>query len=184
MNKMLDRWITPHQVKLRYDLVSQSDIDLFHAKVEIDLISGCWIWKGAKSRTTRKSGNEYYGYLNFMGKLQSAHRASWTLHYGNIPLGLNVCHKCDNTSCCNPKHLFLGTDKENAADKIKKGRQNLPRGENHHRAKLTNLMVSRIKAMILSEEYSLSDIAKRFGVSSSCISEIKHEKNWAWIKQK
>lgn len=76
---------------------------------------GCWWWTAGES-----SGG--YGSLSFGGKPQKAHRVSFTLFKGPIENGLLVCHSCDNKLCVNPEHLWLGTDKDNTMDSIKKGR--------------------------------------------------------------
>lgn len=86
----------------------------------------CWHWIGAKQ-------DAGYGELWCWEKRKyvGAHRVSWEIHNGPIPKGLSVLHKCDNPSCVNPKHLFLGTQKDNIRDGMKKGRirlVNLPRG--------------------------------------------------------
>lgn len=76
---------------------------------------GCWEWLGAKS----------VGYGRIFGrnnKLLLAPRFSWELVNGPIPNGLFICHTCDNPGCVNPNHLFLGTAKDNALDKVRKGR--------------------------------------------------------------
>lgn len=85
----------------------------------------CWEWG-------RSIGNHGYGfcYDKKVGKVTVAHRISYELHFGKIPKGLCVLHKCDNRSCVNPKHLFLGTAKDNALDKINKGR--------NHEVKITH----------------------------------------------
>ena len=82
----------------------------------------CWLWIGSTYK---------YGYGNFFIKwrkpplshiLDGAHRVSWKIHFGKIPRNLCVLHKCDNPPCVRPSHLWLGTKKDNAIDRAKKGR--------------------------------------------------------------
>jgi hypothetical protein len=78
----------------------------------------CWIWTGA-------SQDNRYGYLHVRNSKNPnalAHRVSWELHFGPVPDGMNVCHRCDNTRCVQPDHLFLGTQSENITDMHRKGR--------------------------------------------------------------
>jgi hypothetical protein len=70
-----------------------------------------------------------YGSLWVEGCWQKAHRLSWELHYGPIPAGLYVCHKCDEPACIRPDHCFLGTPQDNSDDMIAKGRERHARGE-------------------------------------------------------
>ena len=78
--------------------------------------SGCWEWTGA-----RQTGG--YGVLGVgSSKLVRAHRFAWELHYGEVPEGLSVLHRCDNPCCVNTEHLFLGTQADNMHDMRAKGR--------------------------------------------------------------
>lgn len=74
----------------------------------------CWIWTGA---TTGKG----YGQIVIKYKKYKAHRIAWEVTYGPVPEGLKVLHTCDNPPCCNPKHLFVGTQKDNMIDASNKG---------------------------------------------------------------
>lgn len=76
----------------------------------------CWKWTGA---THPKMG---HGMVRFGDKTGYAHRVAYALAVGGIPVGLCVCHKCDNPPCCNPSHLFVATPEANNMDRHKKGR--------------------------------------------------------------
>lgn len=82
--------------------------------------SGCWIWQRGKD----SNGYGLYGCSKFTGNYNPirAHVVSWIAFRGMIPNGLEVCHACDNPSCCNPSHLWLGTHADNLRDAMKKGR--------------------------------------------------------------
>lgn len=82
----------------------------------------CWLWRGA-SKTPQG-----YGVVTVDKKDQYAHRISWKAANGEMPPpGMCVCHTCDNPKCVNPDHLFLGTQKENVADMVSKGRRPAPK---------------------------------------------------------
>ena len=93
--------------------------------------SGCWLWTGA----TRAEG---YGRIMIRSHVVDyAHRASWMIHYGDIPPLLNVCHKCDVKNCVNPEHLFLASQYDNMQDMVAKGRSRTNKGKSYaHRAKI------------------------------------------------
>lgn len=80
----------------------------------------CWLWTAST-----KGGKWRYGVISQTGKHDSlllAHRVSWEIHNGPIPEGSLALHKCDNPSCVNPAHLFLGTFADNTKDMLEKGR--------------------------------------------------------------
>ena len=77
--------------------------------------SGCLLWIAG-------TNHKGYGVLNLDGKALKAHRVAWAHRYGPIPPRLQVCHKCDVRSCINTDHLFLGTNRDNVLDMIRKGR--------------------------------------------------------------
>lgn len=86
-------------------------LDRLRASITVNE-SGCHIWCGSQSQG--------YGSMRFEGKRWLAHRLSYEMHHGAFPecqTGLVVCHKCDVKLCCNPDHLYLGTDKQNARDR-------------------------------------------------------------------
>lgn len=81
---------------------------------------GCWNWIGRKVKSTKKL---FYGTLKIGEHGMLAHRFSWELHNGEIPLRKQVLHKCDNGLCVRPDHLFIGTQLDNVRDMIAKGRR-------------------------------------------------------------
>jgi hypothetical protein len=102
--------------------------DRFHTKVGPSDAQGCTPWLAGRSK------NKGYGRVHsggHKGKLLLAHRVAWELTNGPIPKGLCVLHKCDNKLCVNPDHLFLGTNKDNTEDMIRKGRHRCGRGDRH-----------------------------------------------------
>ena len=154
--------------------MSKGLIDRFNQFVDkISSDSGCWLWTGS----THKQG---YGKISFRGKTQPSHRISYELFNGSIPKNMMVCHKCDNTKCVNPRHLFLGTAMDNMQDKVSKGRhKGAKQGSLHHKSKLTEFAVKEIINSNMNQ-YQLAEI---HGVSQSTISSIKAGKKWRHVER-
>lgn len=143
----------------------------FKDKFNIDP-NGCWIWNKFKL----KSG---YGTTAQNKKTYLAHRLSYLLHVGMIPKGLWVLHKCDNPSCVNPDHLFLGTHQDNTDDKVSKGRQ--LRGDSHNMSKLTEDEITAIREFPKFRGAGVI-LAKRYDVTPSMISYIRNGKSWKHLQ--
>lgn len=143
----------------------------FWEKVDKNLESGCWEW------TAQIAPNGYGRF--YTDKNTSAHRASWEIHYGKIPKRMLVCHRCDNKKCVNPKHLFVGTNKDNLEDMRIKGRS--LRGEKNTGSKLNRSQVKQIRAM-LNKGINQEQIAREFEVAKNTVSRISTRERWGWLR--
>jgi hypothetical protein len=137
-------------------------------------VDSCWPWTGY-SYSFRKCT---YGTIYAEKRPQLSHRIAWELSFGSIPKGLNVLHSCDNGLCCNPKHLFLGTQSDNAKDMISKGRGH--KGSEHYAAKLTEANIAEIRHLS-DQGWAQRKIAEKLGVCQQSISDILHRKTWTHI---
>lgn len=144
----------------------------FWMKVKKGDIDACWEWIGAKD--TRG-----YGRMIVKGKNDGSNRIAWQIFYGEIPPHMEICHKCDNTSCVNPNHLFLGTHQDNENDKRDKGRT--IKGSKHGRAKLTEKDVLVIRGLYEKGNILQNELAQMFNVSIATISLIINSKHWKHI---
>lgn len=134
----------------------------------------CKIWTGLKN-------DQGYGRIWHEGKYWLAHRLAWTQERGQIPPGMKVCHHCDVPGCYERKHLFLGTQKENVADCIKKGRRASYSGAGNGRAKLNVEQVREIRARYAAGSSTQQQLADEFGVYITLISQIVRKKVWAHV---
>lgn len=123
----------------------------------------CWIWTGRRNMHN-------YGTFTVKGKPYGAHRVAYEVFVGPIPDGLYVCHHCDNPPCVNPKHLHVGTAKDNHADMDSRGR----RAKVHRSGpiKLTMEQVREIQTIYAAGGVSQRELAKRYPVSKSTIGQI------------
>lgn len=136
--------------------------------------SGCWLWIAASKG--EKSGG--HGTFVLRGKERmGAHRASWILHNGPIPEGMQVLHKCDIGSCVNPRHLFLGTQQDNIEDMVRKGRQRGTVGSRHHNTNLNERDVRFMRALHAKGVHK-KWLGQIFGLKRSMVWNITAGKNW------
>lgn len=132
----------------------------------------CWDWSGSKH-------HQGYGLLHVRGKTVKAHRVSYRIHNGAIPAGMCVLHACDNTSCVNPEHLFLGTQADNVADMVAKGRaRTKPRyGEDNPMARLNWRTVRKIRKLAAAGVKQI-ELSRRFGASPMAVSRVVRNLSW------
>ena len=149
----------------------------FWEKVDKKVKDECWEWKAGLVR----------GYGSFWNnRNEKAPRFSWELHNEKIPRGIGyhgvcVLHKCDNRKCVNPKHLYLGTAKDNMKDKLERNRANMPKGEKHHNSKITEQVVKIIRELYKRPDLTQRDLAKDFNLGQTTISNIVNKKRWKHI---
>lgn len=136
----------------------------------------CWLYKSVQR--CKSSG---YGMIYINQRYYSAHRFSWELYNGRIPKGKFCLHRCDIRNCVNPDHLFLGTNKDNMRDKVKKGRANVPYGEKHHGSIINDNIAKKIKLNI-KKGISAPEIAKNFNISKGIVFAIKSGKCWKHVQ--
>lgn len=176
-------------------MFSKITLQRFFSKFEKS--NECWNWNGSKNEAGYGTlGNKY------------AHRMAWQIaNNKEIPSGMVICHHCDNPSCVNPNHLFIGTQKDNMQDMIKKNRQvkknNIGQknpmfgkshsfsakkkmseakqgkyiGSNHPRATITNETVGKIRKMRL-EGFTRKQISEKLNVSFHVVGNVIYGKSW------
>ena len=134
---------------------------------------GCWVWKLSRDK------NGYGMFRGMIGQTEftRAHRYSYALHTGDMLIGMQALHTCDNPSCVNPAHLFSGTNADNMRDKAEKGRSRVPKGELNGKAILTERQVLRI----LKDPRPYVEIAAQYDVKPSTIGSVKQRKSWKHI---
>lgn len=136
-------------------------------------INDCWEWQGSKNRNK-------YGQIRYENKsgMMLVHRLSYLIFKGEIPNGMFVCHSCDNKSCCNPDHLWLGTPHDNNQDCLNKNRHYKGKqGCESHKSKFKKEQILSIRKRIENGE-TAKKIANEFRVQQHTILAIKNKKTY------
>ena len=159
--------------------MTQDRIDKFWSYIDKKESDQCWVWTGAKSTA---------GYGVFLAKpgrvYISSHRIAFALSRNQEPKNC-ICHTCDNPPCCNPDHLFDGSDQDNSFDMWRKGRAN------NYQQKLTPAKVLEIRQLYplpqdgkhrpLRQSPSYSETAKKYGVKLLTIYNVANFKTWRHV---
>jgi len=139
--------------------------DRFWSKVDIKGLNDCWEWTAYISPKRR-------GHCRVNGKFMEAHRAVGIDKYGPLPTNVLVRHTCDNTICCNPNHLLIGSAQDNVDDRESRNRG--AKGIKNGMAKLTEDQVKDIRDSKLSGP----KLARIYNVSDTTIYDIKNKNKW------
>lgn len=150
--------------------LSPRNIRIFWEKTDKKGPDECWKWLGAVNP-------KGYGRMSVGNLPRRAHRISWQIHFGDIPHGKLVCHRCDTPGCVNPRHLFLGTPKENSNDRDRKGRARDTRGEKSSMAVFTESQIIEMRSLYNSGVRQ-RDLAKMYGRPQGTINNIVRGINW------
>lgn len=146
--------------------MDEIQLGLFAAKVDKRSYDECWEWLAYKN-------SKGYGSFKINRKTFLAHRVSWRIFFGEIPEGMNVLHKCNNSSCVNPYHLYLGDQSDNMADRRRDGYVY----DSSIKCKFYDEDIQRIKRL-LNSGTTRTEVAKMFGVSRVIIGIIGRSTNY------
>jgi|HubBroStandDraft_2_1064218.scaffolds.fasta_scaffold26097_3 hypothetical protein len=152
----------------------------FLSHVTIGEEDECWEWEDW-------CDGDGYGKFHWPEKgTQRANQASYMLFVGSIPKKngkrLYVCHSCDNPSCVNPKHLWLGTSKQNSEDMVKKHRSDDRRGERNTASVLNEDLVRKLRKKYASGKYTHQKLADKYHVSRKTVGNAVSGKNWKCVE--
>lgn len=130
----------------------------------------CWLYDGAKEING-------YGYLTNPipsgARYITAHKLAWIFTHGSVPKGMLVLHRCDIRACCNPEHLFLGTNADNTADKMYKER---------YQGKLTAAQVREIRTLFPTWKFGMGkEVARKYGVSEVVICKLRQGETYQHV---
>lgn len=153
-------------------MAKQSIQSRFESKVTLVPFCECHLWTAATTD---------FGYGKLSDGKKSwlhAHRVSYQLYKGEVPDDKCVLHTCDNPACVNPEHLYLGSYKDNAADRENRKRGNHPKGTKHHKNVLLQSQVYEIRDAFDTGKYSFSELGRIYGIEGKSVADIVDRKNW------
>lgn len=142
----------------------------FWSKVNRGSDEECWEWQGAKI------AHGGHGQCIAGDVVTVSSRIAWALTNGNLPVDKVICHSCDNPPCCNPNHLFIGTQTTNMSDRHIKGRS--ARGSQIGNSRLTEDQVREIRELYSSGKLASPGLSRKFNVAQSTISRVINRKGW------
>jgi len=153
--------------------LTEADKVRFWEKVDRRGPDECWEWQAYRN-------HQGYGRFRLNGFLFRVHRVAFAIMNGDAEL--QVCHHCNNPPCCNPKHLYAGTQVDNIQQCIAEGR--FTRGDNcgekQGHAKLTEADVREIRRL-REGGWLQREIAEEYGIYQSTVSKICLGRNWKHI---
>lgn len=140
----------------------------------------CWEWQGSR----HKVGHGYAWVPRSVpvlgGRVHYAHRIAFHLTHGAIPPGASICHHCDNPACCNPAHLYAGTQTDNMRDMIERDRRDHAHGSRIPHAALTDDLVREIRRRFRAGE-RIASIVRDMPASFTTVSAAAHGKSWTHV---
>jgi HNH endonuclease len=162
-------------------IFEQWDIDLpkrLWPKIAMAGEHECWLWTASKLYPPAYP----YGIFCTPDGRKQAHRVMFETYVGDIPSGMIVCHTCDNPSCVNPGHLFLGTNKDNSEDMVAKGRAAMQPNSPRWRETSKDIPIHRQQirltpeqeVQIMADDRPAEMLAKLYGVHRATINRARH----------
>ncbi len=173
-DKTIEKWLNKYKID-HSSFTPEQWFWTYITKLDEDK---CWPWSGGLTA----SG---YGKFWYNKKIWLSHRLVYYFTYGKIDDSMFVCHRCDNPMCCNPKHLFLGSAKDNTNDMINKGRQQdyskVVRGSDNLMSKVTEQQVKEILFLHQEGKCKKKEIANKYGLTLSGLESIIYRRCWKHI---